>query len=331
MIGIIPSPFTFLQKDIIQQKISCGTFCRYHSPFIWICLSPGCLFIGCGRDQRGHSISHAVKTKHPCVMNLSTRTLWCYECDREVLIDLQPEASRAQLRQLQTLFQGSPLPLGTPFPSSGTPLGPTSAIPPAGTPSTLSSASSSGTLPAGTSAPLLASSPVPGAIATAVGSVQYPAASPTSGRLCGLHNMSNTCYMNAALQALSMCYPLQRHFARSTRYMALAEAYQELVHHMWKGNASSIWPDHFRTMVAFRNSMFAGAEQHDSQELLHFVLDFIDEELASDLHLVAPTAPRRPGWSPCPCPAQRLRMPLSTGGRGPSTGPNPPATLVDLT
>jgi len=49
----------------------------------------------------------------------------------------------------------------------------------------------------------------------------YP--SPCPG-LCGLMNVGNTCYMNAALQALSMCRPFQRHFLKVTGARRRGEA-----------------------------------------------------------------------------------------------------------
>ena len=53
---------------------------------LWLCAS--CLHLHCGRDDRGHALSHfeqkkmAKKETHPVVINVADLEVYCYACDR---------------------------------------------------------------------------------------------------------------------------------------------------------------------------------------------------------------------------------------------------------
>ncbi|KAJ9445827.1 Ubiquitin carboxyl-terminal hydrolase 4 [Diplonema papillatum] len=107
---------------------------------------------------------------------------------------------------------------------------------------------------------------------------------------CGLVNLGNTCYMNAAVQCLSATTRLRQHFL-SDRFMEnmntanplgckgkLAKAFSRLLKQMWCGN-SAFSPKDFRSVVAASNSMFQGWNQHDSQEFISYLLDGLHEDL----------------------------------------------------
>ena len=141
---------------------------------------------------------------------------------------------------------------------------------------------------------------------------------PTSkGGLVGLVNLGNTCFMNSALQCLSNTPPLTKYFL-SSRWREeinstnpigfggdIASSFGELIVLLWAqeqnndtgylsysssgnintsspfGNRSntSITPKNFKSTLGRYFNQFSGYEQHDSQELLTFLLDGLHEDL----------------------------------------------------
>ncbi|KAK5600552.1 hypothetical protein CRENBAI_014782 [Crenichthys baileyi] len=109
--------------------------------------------------------------------------------------------------------------------------------------------------------------------------------------VCGLTNLGNTCFMNSALQCLSNTPPLTEYFLQSSYLEELnftnplgmkgeiAEAYADVVKQMWSGRHYSVVPRVFKTKVGHFASQFLGYQQHDSQELLSFLLDGLHEDL----------------------------------------------------
>uniref|UniRef100_A0A674ALG1 Ubiquitin carboxyl-terminal hydrolase n=1 Tax=Salmo trutta TaxID=8032 RepID=A0A674ALG1_SALTR len=109
--------------------------------------------------------------------------------------------------------------------------------------------------------------------------------------VCGLTNLGNTCFMNSALQCLSNTPPLTEYFLRSAYLEELnftnplgmkgeiAEAYADVTKQMWSERHYSVVPRLFKTKVGHFASQFLGYQQHDSQELLSFLLDGLHEDL----------------------------------------------------
>jgi len=118
----------------------------------------------------------------------------------------------------------------------------------------------------------------------------YGSASLTPG-LCGLSNLGNTCFMNSALQCLSNVPPLTDYF-KSEKYKSelnrhnplgmggrLAEEYAHLIKTLWSGQHSSMAPRDFKMSVSQFAPRFSGYQQHDSQELVSFLIDGLHEDL----------------------------------------------------
>eukprot|EP00884_Botryococcus_braunii_P001745 jgi/Botrbrau1/11571/Bobra.60_1s0022.1 len=106
----------------------------------------------------------------------------------------------------------------------------------------------------------------------------------------GLANIGNTCYMNSSLQCLVHTMPFIRHYL-SGKYKdeindknpmgckgELAGAFGDLMVDLWQGTSLSVNPSVFKRILSHYAPQFVGSYQHDSQELLAFLLDKLHED-----------------------------------------------------
>ncbi|KAL6096626.1 usp20 [Pungitius sinensis] len=115
--------------------------------------------------------------------------------------------------------------------------------------------------------------------------------------LTGMKNIGNSCYMNAALQALSNCPPLTQFFldcsglVRTDKKPALCRSYQKLISELWhKKRPSYVVPTSLSHGIKLVNPMFRGyaqqvgaSSQQDTQEFLRCLMDQLHEELKEPL------------------------------------------------
>ncbi|KAG0182754.1 CSN-associated deubiquitinating enzyme Ubp12 [Apophysomyces sp. BC1021] len=109
--------------------------------------------------------------------------------------------------------------------------------------------------------------------------------------VCGLNNLGNTCFMNSALQCLSNTPQLTQWILAGNYKNDLnrdnplgmkgevAEAYGTLIEKLWSASTGSIAPRDFKYTIGRFSPAFMGYQQHDSQELLSFLLDGLHEDL----------------------------------------------------
>ncbi|KAG8090764.1 hypothetical protein GUJ93_ZPchr0011g27883 [Zizania palustris] len=108
--------------------------------------------------------------------------------------------------------------------------------------------------------------------------------------LTGLLNLGNTCFMNSAIQCLVHTPEFARYFCedyhREINWQnplgmvgELALAFGELLRKLWAPGRTPVSPRPFKTKLSRFAPQFSGYNQHDSQELLAFLLDGLHEDL----------------------------------------------------
>ncbi|KAK4785877.1 hypothetical protein SAY86_002566 [Trapa natans] len=108
--------------------------------------------------------------------------------------------------------------------------------------------------------------------------------------LTGLQNLGNTCFMNSALQCLAHTPKLVDYFlgdyAKEINHEnplgmngEIALAFGDLLRKLWEPGAAPLAPKTFKMKLARFAPQFSGYNQHDSQELLSFLLDGLHEDL----------------------------------------------------
>ncbi|XP_032395943.1 ubiquitin carboxyl-terminal hydrolase 20 isoform X1 [Etheostoma spectabile] len=245
------------KEDLLQKSKGTCQSCGAGGPNLWACLQSDCPYVGCGESFSDHSTLHAQTKKHNLTVNLTTFRVWCYVCEREVFLEHRP-----------------PLVLVPAAPHH-------------------CKATEQEAAPQPVGHPLKA---VPIAVAEEEGSDSEDDELKPRG-LTGMKNIGNSCYMNAALQALSNCPPLTQFFldcsglVRTDKKPALCKSYQKLISELWhKKRPSYVVPTSLSHGIKLVNPMFRGyaqqvgaSSQQDTQEFLRCLMDQLHEELKEPL------------------------------------------------
>ncbi|KAL1541002.1 ubiquitin-specific protease [Salvia divinorum] len=115
----------------------------------------------------------------------------------------------------------------------------------------------------------------------------------TRGATCGLTgllNLGNTCFMNSAIQCLVHTPEFTRYFREDYHQEInrqnplgmvgeLALAFGDLLRKLWAPGRAPVAPRPFKAKLVRFAPQFSGCSQHDSQELLAFLLDGLHEDL----------------------------------------------------
>ncbi|XP_075877900.1 ubiquitin carboxyl-terminal hydrolase 33 [Nelusetta ayraudi] len=243
------------KEELILKSHGQCQDCKVGGPNLWACLENGCAYVGCGESHADHSTVHSQDTRHNLTVNLTTLRVWCYACGKEVFLERKlgphsPHANPKAFPSSQSAGQDN----------SRAPGSPTSLrVPPSGGCEDLD--------------------------------MEMEEEDELRARgLTGLKNIGNTCYMNAALQALSNCPPLTQFFlecgsmVRTDKKPALCKSYQKLVSDLWHKNRSPyVVPTNLFQGIKAVNPMFRGYSQQDSQEFLRCLMDQLHEELKEPL------------------------------------------------
>ncbi|XP_068822470.1 ubiquitin carboxyl-terminal hydrolase 33 isoform X4 [Capricornis sumatraensis] len=238
------------KEDLIQKSHGSCQDCKVRGPNLWACLENRCSYVGCGESQVDHSTIHSQETKHYLTVNLTTLRVWCYACSKEVFLDrkLGTQPSLPHVKPLHQIQENGVQDFKIP---SNTTL----------------------------------KTPLVAVFDDLDIEVEEEDELKARG-LTGLKNIGNTCYMNAALQALSNCPPLTQFFldcgglARTDKKPAICKSYLKLMTELWhKSRPGSVVPTTLFQGIKTVNPTFRGYSQQDAQEFLRCLMDLLHEEL----------------------------------------------------
>lgn len=274
----------------LAREKDCCDECNELDRRLWFCLSDLCGQVFCGSKASNHSDEHFKRNpSHLLQLNLRSGRIWCLKCDCEVFLHSNIPAFAPSVLEAISRKHFKQEPANKPTSSEialSTPVKRESIV----------KAKSTRTL-----------LPIRGRLFNDHGETRravmvdveddYDDCAFPRG-LTGLCNLGNTCYLNAALQALSNCSPLAELF-RSSSSMApfashcmsrtfeppLSRAFRLLLQTIWSPSRSGCTsPQLLLTQIRVHCPQFRGWGQQDAQELIRCLLDLIHRELRQPVY-----------------------------------------------
>ncbi|XP_065167840.1 ubiquitin carboxyl-terminal hydrolase 20 [Atheta coriaria] len=259
---------------ISKENKSCMV-CGLCGPHLYYCLFKGCHTTGCLDKSKNHVSSHLqVQPTHCLFLNLTTRQIFCIKCQSEV--DMEMINRPRCISDGESDLEPEDV---CPIDQKDSGHGSFSTLP-RNTPERNHIVRNNGFGP-----PMMIS----GDTTDSSDDEHEITTNRKMVGLVGLQNIGNTCYMNAALQALSNTYPLRHFFLEcpatvqilsEDRKPGLSRQYQLLIRDIWmKKNGGYVTPSGILYGIRSVHAMFRGYQQHDTQEFLRNFMDQLHEEL----------------------------------------------------
>ncbi|KAL3287316.1 hypothetical protein HHI36_001791 [Cryptolaemus montrouzieri] len=258
--------------DLVKpsEDNECAT-CGYAGPMLWICLHKNCLRLGCANQLIDHSTVHFTTNPTHCLhMNLKTQRIWCYICKEEVFMGaLSDTYDDSEIDKTSVGVADSIVDKSNYVPPIKGSVGGSNCLFDNNVGLNVGSGGDSTDYSDSDDSDDLG--------------LEKPAG------LVGLQNIGNTCYMNAALQALSNATPLTKffldcssvvHLLSADKKPGLSRTYLSLMQDIWiKKNGGYVSASGILYGIRSVHPMFRGYHQHDTQEFLRNFMDQLHEEL----------------------------------------------------
>jgi ubiquitin C-terminal hydrolase len=101
----------------------------------------------------------------------------------------------------------------------------------------------------------------------------------------GIRNLGNTCFLNSILQCLCSTKKLVEYFLKNiykhdlNHSGGIADEFFSIANMIWSLDKHIITPSRIKTIIGEYNKQFISNDQQDSQEVLHYLLDALHDEL----------------------------------------------------
>ncbi|XP_012282079.1 ubiquitin carboxyl-terminal hydrolase 20 [Orussus abietinus] len=269
-------------ESVVSQKEKFGkcSVCNSEGPNLWVCLFSECRWVGCSRHLVHNPGQYAVFSTHCVHMNLTTNHIWCHTCEKEVIARHIPSPpvspTQVDLKSGNMFAGDASVNIDCKIDNS----------------EVQQSSSNRYNRAIVNRVGMEKGTTIHEKAGDSPDSTDSDECKDFTGKprgLVGLQNIGNTCYMNAALQALSNVPPLTHFFLdcglmvsyiAKDRKPGLSLNYLNLIKDIWNRKTRGyVVPHGILYGIRTVHPMFRGYHQHDTQEFLRCFMDQLHEEL----------------------------------------------------